>query len=151
MARRRARHALVHDLLDKALGLHASPLLAGLDADALVSLAELSRARRVPAGQVLFTCGQDAAEAYIVVSGRLELADENNSEESREEAGPGECIGELPALTGAPRVMTAIALVDSEVLELPPDVLLDLLADHPEVVRAFAERLSARVRGAGAR
>ncbi len=137
----------MHDLLDKALGLHASPLLAGLDADALVSLAELSRARKVPAGQVLFTRGQDAAEAYIVVSGHLRLVGEKSSEE----AVPGDCIGELPALTGAPRVMTATALVDSEVLELPPDVLLDLLADHPEVVRAFAERLSARVRSAGAR
>jgi len=138
----------VQDILDKALELHASPLFQGLDADALVSLAELAHGRALRAGEQLFAAGQETNEAYLVVRGKVRLEGDGGAVE---EAGPGDCIGELPALTGRPRVMTATAIDDVRVLEIPPDVLLDTLTDHPDVVRAFAAGLSARVRAAGKR
>ena len=58
--------------------------------------------------------------------------------------GPGEFTGDVAQLTGGPASSTAVARGDSEVYEVSPDALRELLNGHPDlgdlILHAFIAR-----------
>ena len=131
------------DLVHRAIALAGSPLFEALEPEPLLEIAERARSETVAAGAVLFARGDDSETVFVVVRGRLVLEREGGV---REELGPGQLAGELPALEGEPRGATATALEACELVRIEPDHLIDILSDHPEVVRALALNLARRVR-----
>ncbi len=96
-------------------------------------------------GDVLLRQGKASPYAFLVIHGRVVVkrAESGRSRITRT-AGPGEQFGEVSALHGTPRMATAIAETDAEVLRLSADDLRALMQTKAvdKVVRSrMAERL----------
>ena len=131
------------DVLERALALRAAPLFAPLDGEELLPIAELCSELSLDAGGELFAQGELGESLYVLVSGRVSVERDGHR---LAELKTGDCVGELAALDLDPRSATVTALEDCDFIRLERDDLFDLLSDHPELVRALAGVLVARLR-----
>ncbi len=131
------------DVLDRAIALHQAPLFAALTPDELLPLAELCSDVELGQGERLFGEGEPGDSLYVIVAGRVGI---EQAGRRVAELGVGECVGELAALDWEPRSATVVALEPTDLVRLERDDLLDQLGDHPELLRALAVVLSARLR-----
>ena len=104
-----------------------------LSDDDRVRLAEVVDLRALNAGDTLFKAGEPGDSLFIVRSGEIELyiKDKTGQKIVLTIAGPNEIFGELALLDRGARTATAIALNDSELLELDRDDLLLLFEKTP--------------------
>jgi CRP/FNR family cyclic AMP-dependent transcriptional regulator len=104
-----------------------------LSDDDRVRLAEVVDLRALNAGDTLFKAGEPGDSLFIVRSGEVELyiKDKTGQKIVLTIAGPNEIFGELALLDRGARTATAIALNDSELLELDRDDLLLLFEKTP--------------------
>lgn len=124
--------------------LAAVPAFAGFSADLLRRLSDRCVPTALPAGAWLFRQGDEGDGMYVVRSGRLELVrDMPGPPTPVGVLGPGEALGELSLLLGAPRSLSAEAIRDTELLRLDRTDVLDLLNDDLE----FAAGLTRVVAG----
>ncbi len=114
-------------------------LLAGLDDEALETLAGIALERRIPAGQVLFRQGQDADGFYVVLDGRLKVY--KLSPDGRQQIlhvfGPGQALAEAAVVAGEPFPAYAEALAESRVAYFPRDRFLRELEAKPDLARGM--------------
>lgn len=96
-------------------------------------LAEAIDLRRLAPGETLFQAGTPGESLYIVREGEIELFVRDNAGQKivLTIARPGEIFGELALLDRGPRTATAIALGDTELLELDREDLLLLFQKTP--------------------
>lgn len=96
-------------------------------------LAEAVDLRTLGPGEILFRAGMPGESLYIVRSGEIELFVKDNAGQKivLTIARPGEIFGELALLDRGPRTATAIALGDTELLELDREDLLLLFQKTP--------------------
>jgi lysophospholipid hydrolase len=100
-------------------------------------------------GDRLFSAGDESDALYILVSGRIYRALDDDAgvcalNENEEEFGRGELVGEVGVLTGQPREATLVAARDSELVRLPARELDRLAAAHPVVMRRLNQLLAQR-------
>ena len=110
---------------------------------ALRSEGRVARFRR---GQALFTEGDRAERVFVIERGWVMIT--SVASDAREIVlglrGPGDVIGDLSALDGAPRSATALALGDVEATAASGSTLLRALRDQAsamELLRVLARRL----------
>jgi thioredoxin reductase (NADPH) len=101
--------------------------------------------RRIQAGEVILTAGEQAARFFVVRAGRLEaVRDRGSGEELVVEIRPGQFSGEISALSGRRVWVTIRAVEPSEVIEVGRGALLSLVQTDSELsdlfVRAFILR-----------
>jgi CRP/FNR family cyclic AMP-dependent transcriptional regulator len=108
-------------------------LFEHLGADDRNRLAQMIDSRELAAGAVLFHTGEPGESLYIVRSGQVELfiKDTAGQKITLAVAGPNQVFGELALLDRGPRSATAMAVVDSRLLELRRDELLLLFGKSP--------------------
>lgn len=108
-------------------------LFEHLGPDDRVRLAEAVDLRLLAAGETLFQAGAPGDALYIVRSGEIELFVKDNAGQKivLTIARRGEIFGELALLDHGPRTATAIALADTELLELDREDLLLLFQKTP--------------------
>ncbi len=103
--------------------------------------------RELFAGEVLYRQGDPSDCAWLVEHGTVELVSVRGRREiSHGVLGPGELIGELGMLDGAPRSATAIARGDAVLLAIEHDQFLDRLASGDPIVRTLVASLLRRTR-----
>jgi CRP/FNR family cyclic AMP-dependent transcriptional regulator len=123
------------------------PLFSGLAPDRLEVLVEATTTRRLGAREELFHKGDEAAQVYVVASGRLKVVTTSagGDEVLLAILDEGEVVGELPLLTGGRRTANVVALEASELLALARRDFLRFLRDRPEaaieLMVVLAERL----------
>ncbi|MFO7961019.1 MAG: cyclic nucleotide-binding domain-containing protein [Nitriliruptoraceae bacterium] len=130
----RLRHHLA-ELFPEA---DVAELAATLDRTDLVTLAP---------GEVLFSEGDDADAAYLVISGRVRVLRHDRDGtivEPAGEVGTGELVGEHALLTEAPRDATVLAARRSQLARLPRSGFEAFLLGHPSTMLAVVRRLVAR-------
>lgn len=115
-------------------------------------LAQAIDRRTVAAGTTLFQTGDAGDCLYVVQSGEIELfiRDTTGQKIVLTVAGAGELFGELSMLDEQPRSATAIALADSELLELDRDDLLLLFRRSPEAAMGMLAAMGHMTRKADA-
>ena len=88
----------------------------------------------VTAGQTLFEAGHPGESLFVVRSGEIELFIKDNTGQKivLMNAIEGGLFGELALLDRGARTATAVALADSELLELDREDLLLLFQRHPD-------------------
>ena len=124
-------------------------LFADLDDDQLGHIAAAGTPQSLQRGVVLFQEGDEPGEFYLVLSGRVAIAQESDGgrESLLAVLGPGELFGEMGFLDGYNRSAQARALEESEVLVVPYAELRLLYENHPtalwSAVRLLARRLRA--------
>jgi CRP/FNR family cyclic AMP-dependent transcriptional regulator len=84
------------------------------------SLAEVIDHRHLVAGATLFNAGESGDSLFVVQAGEVELFIKDTAGQKivLTVAGRGEIFGELSLLDQGARTATAVALIDSELLEL---------------------------------
>ena len=133
---------MVTDVLERALALGASPAFASLAPEELLVLAEKATVATFGAGERLRDAHGDAV--HVVIGGRVRVR-------RHYDAGPGECVGDMAALVPAEAGADEItATTATRTLRLERDDFLDLLVDHPRVVRDLALLFAARLQGTAA-
>ncbi|MGA2490306.1 MAG: Crp/Fnr family transcriptional regulator [Anaerolineales bacterium] len=133
--------------------LGSMPLFAGLGEASLLALARAGNFMRVEKGQFIFFQSDPSEKVYIVRSGMISIVLE--SPDGREmvinEMHPGDFFGEVGVLTSQPRSTSAIARTESEMLVLPREAFLGILAVEPALARRILEITANRLRGSSER
>jgi CRP-like cAMP-binding protein len=121
---------------------------AGVADDDLRSLAATGGTRTLIRGDVLFAEGDVPDQLYIVLSGRIAIA--NRSIDGRESVlalmEPGDLFGDLAMLDGLPRSAEARALEASSVLAIPYGPVMALFEREPTLLWGVVRMLSSRMR-----
>ena len=118
--------------------------------DDRASLAEFIDIRKLEAGETLFKTGEPGESLYIVRDGEVELfiRDTAGQKILLAIAGNGEVFGELALLDRGPRTATAMALTDTELLELDREDLLLLFHKSPTAALRLLAAMSQMTRKA---
>ena len=121
---------------EKLRDIHLFELLEDADREQLAQVVEL---RALEAGTTLFKAGEPGESLYVVKSGDVELyiRDKTGQKIVLTVAGAGEIFGELALLDRGARTATAIALSDTELIELDRDDLLLLIQRTPTAALAL--------------
>ena len=123
-------------------------LFAELDDEQLDHIAAAGAVQSLQRGVVLFEEGAEPGEFYLVLSGRVAIAQE--SDDGRESLlavlGPGELFGEMGFLDGSNRSAQARALEESTVLMVPYTELRLLYENNPAALWSAVQLLARRLR-----
>jgi CRP-like cAMP-binding protein len=107
--------------------------------EALAELAREMKEVRLAAGTRLFTEGDAAGDAVLLVSGGVECVTAGGQ---RFVMGPDSMIGGLDSLAGETRWYSATALTEVVALRSDTSNLLDVMEDHPELGIGMARVLA---------
>ena len=124
-------------------------LFEHLSAEDRTRLAEVVDHLELSAGTTLFQSGEPGESLFVVRAGEIELYIKDTAGQKivLTVASPGEIFGELALLDRGARTATAVALVDTELLELDREDLLLLFQRN--VARGPAVKLAGGVVVAG--
>jgi CRP/FNR family cyclic AMP-dependent transcriptional regulator len=128
----------------RAALLATAPLLAGVDAEGLASVAERVVEVECHPGQVIARQGDVGTGFFIVASGQVRVIRDG---ETIATLGPGEFFGELSVLDGQPRTAQVVAAEPTVVLGLASWDFEAVIRERPEVALAVMRGLAARLRG----
>jgi CRP-like cAMP-binding protein len=130
---------------DDIAELARQPVLGLLERDALRLLAFAAETRSLRAGDILFRAGETADGAYLVRSGAVSLASQDDGGPADEIVRTGALIGELALFTATKRPVTAIAREPTQLVKLSRSVMRRVLAEFPgsaeEIAAVIGERL----------
>ena len=105
-------------------------------------------------GEQLFAAGDEADSLYLLRSGRLGVFrhEEGHPTQFLGVVRPGEPVGEMALIAGAPHSASVVALRDSEILALPRADFFDAVRTRPEVMIELSRLMlhRARERNSGA-
>ncbi len=133
------------------------PNLPDIPADsALARLFYNERARgdatwfSLPGGATLYKTGEPAEHLYFVRAGRLGAFRQEEGQEPQflGVIRPGEPVGEMSLIAGAPHSAYVVALRDSEILALPGQTFFDACEEDPAVMTELARLMILRSRQA---
>jgi CRP-like cAMP-binding protein len=125
-----------------------SEFFAEVDPELRLHLASLGRRRRLVRGDVLFAEGDEPQELFVVIDGRIAIA--NRSPDGRESVvalmESGDLFGEMAMLDGQPRSAEARALEPSIVLAIPYAPVQAMFDENPSLLWGVVRMLSRRLR-----
>ena len=123
-------------------------MFAGLAQEFLDPVLEQSEIRNLERGDVLFNENDTASDLFIVLSGRVAIA--NKSFDGRESVvalmETGDLFGEMPLFRPDGRSADARALEDSSVVVIPYEPVKTLYIEHPEMLWKVVDMLADRLK-----
>jgi thioredoxin reductase (NADPH) len=116
-----------------------------LHADHIDAMRRIGSQRAVPEGEIFLRVGDPADTFFYVLKGGFQLWDEAAGQALNANIlGAGQFIGEISFLTGGRMLYTMRAVSPAEVLAVPREAMLRLMAAEPEmsdiIVSVFAAR-----------
>jgi CRP-like cAMP-binding protein len=103
------------------------PFFEGFDAHETDELVSAGKVLELPRDAWAFVAGTQASASYLVVRGALEIFTRNGRMQRRVAiAGPGELVGFMAVINGAPRANNALAREACCLLELPRDAFMEI-------------------------
>lgn len=105
--------------------------------------------RRFRDGEIIFDEGDEGLDLYFIQSGRVEVRRAGIAG-SRVVAklGPGDFFGEMSVVLGESRTARAVAVGETELLELDGETLEGMCVERPEIAIRMIQRLAERLIGA---
>jgi CRP-like cAMP-binding protein len=99
-------------------------------------------------GTVLFKEGDKGQEAFLIISGRIQLRKDVLSEYPKmlSTVGPGDVVGEMALFDDQPRLAEAMVSEEAEVFVIPHDEFSERLAGMNPVMRRILRIMVERVR-----
>ncbi|MBI5610473.1 MAG: cyclic nucleotide-binding domain-containing protein [Deltaproteobacteria bacterium] len=136
---------MTRDPMDLVFLLKGVPLLSDLSGEQLLPVAEIVQHVHVEGGDLVFAEGQPGNHLYVILEGNIEIM---KGQEHLATLGTKECFGEMALLDQAPRMASARAQTDADLLAISRDDFQDLLDMHPALARGIIRVLTQRLRGA---
>jgi signal transduction histidine kinase len=131
---------------DRAL-LRRVPLFAALADDDLEWIAGACETAELAAGEVVAAEGDDGDALFVIAVGELEVVKRSRTTEVPiARLGPGEIVGEMAVLEGAPRNATIRAVEPSRVIRIGRDVVLELVRTRPSAAMSIIRTVTGRLR-----
>lgn len=134
--------------MDDLALLGRSDLFSAFDGEALERLLTGARSLHCERNQVLFVEGDEAAELFVMRSGRVALG--RRSIDGRESLvalmEAGDLFGEMPLFDAGERSTSARALEPSDLLRIPYQLVHDALDARPQLLWDVVALLSQRLR-----
>ena len=119
------------------------PMLRPLPLATIARLATLVNGREVPPGAVVVQEGETADDFFVIAHGR---ADVTKADRHLRRLGPGDCFGEIAALTRGPRTSTVRADTELKLLRLRGEHFVNVVSGYTPSESAagalVAERLA---------
>lgn len=137
--------------MDKVALLQATSLFAGINAKDLEELAQTLIVRKFKARQLIFRQGDYGSTLYIVARGRVHIylpASPDDLPLQTLEA--GDYFGELALFDNQPRSASALAATPVVLLELTQAVLMQCIAQRPNLALSLLKSMSTRLRATNA-
>lgn len=119
------------------------PLFSACSKKELARIAKVTDEVHLDDGAVLTTQDDRSSEAFVIVSGTVEV---KRNGRKVAELGPGSMIGQLGLLDRGPRTATAVAKGPIDVLVIGPREFSALLDDVPTLSHKLLRSLAAMVR-----
>jgi len=111
----------------------------------LAKVAAEARPLRLPAGQRLLRAGEPGDSMFVLSEGCLEVAiDGAGGEIVVGLLWPGDCVGEMSLLTGAPRSADVRSVEPSVLFEIRRETMAEILAGNPSLTERIAVIIDAR-------
>ena len=122
------------------------PALSGLTPHDRDTIIARGRIREAATGTAVMRLGEKGEAAYFVLEGKLVagVAGAEGTRRTLSTMGPGEIIGEIATLTGSTRTADIVAEEPSTLLEIPADVLRQLMA-APQFGALVLSKMSERL------
>jgi CRP-like cAMP-binding protein len=114
------------------------PLFQGMDESGLQGLGEVFERYEAEEGEVLFSSGERAEFVYLLVEGSVALKEDGKT---HIELQPVSVIGELGAMTGLSRRVTAVTMETSVLLRATGSDLMGYFTQNSQVAVAFYQNL----------
>ncbi len=134
-----------------AVALAAVPMFAQVEEEALLQLASSCRRRRIDAAEVsLFHEGDEPGSLYVILQGEIHIRTATAAGKIVHiaERGPGDHIGELSLIDGAPRMADAVTASPCELLVLRREAFLQCVEQNSKIALAVMTALAERLREA---
>ena len=130
-------------VLEQRVPLEALDLCRAMKPAEIAALAAALRPRLLDRGQRLFAAGDDGAELYLVLRGRVDIRLPATDDRYKRLAiyGPGTMFGDIAFLDPGPRAAEAVAVKPSELLILSRADFDRLRGDHPDAAIALLRAL----------
>jgi CRP-like cAMP-binding protein len=123
-------------------------LFAELEREELARIADAAEQRELRRGDVLFQEDDEPNELFVVLSGRIALA--NKSPDGRESLvalmEAGDVFGEMPLFDGLGRSTAARALEPCDVIAIPYAPVQEVYEGRPTLLWSVVAMLSGRIR-----
>jgi CRP-like cAMP-binding protein len=124
-------------------------LLSVLRPDQIRRLAQESIERVYACGEPVIRQGDTGDSMFVVIEGQVEVT------VTQADAGPvrlavmspGDYFGEMSLMTGAPRVATVTALVETRLTEVGKEAFRGILSSQPDLVDTLGDALRQRLAG----
>ena len=128
--------------------LNGSGLFALLNEEDRAALAARLQPTSIPAGELIFRCGDPGDSMYIISQGEVEIFvhDDTGHKILLEHCKPGDTFGELSLLDQGPRSASASVISDLEALRMDHATLDHFLRSHPSAAMALLASMGRRLR-----
>ncbi len=123
-------------------------IFSGLSEEALTEISKRASNRKVETGAALMKKGEPGDSLFLINEGWVKIVtvDSKGDELILNKCGPGEAIGEMALLDGGVRSAGAIALEDTQFLELNRETFEKILDQRTDVALAIIRGYSSRLR-----
>lgn len=140
------------DIFERVLILKNSEFFADVKTEDLSIVAKVLEEAQFHKGDIMFRQGDFGEDMYIVQSGRIGIAlnDNQSQPDFVSEMKKGDCFGEMGLLDEQPRSASAHVIEDSTVLILSKERLKTLISSYPELSLGMLKSLSLRLRNSNA-
>ncbi len=135
-------------IIERVIILQSVDVFSEVPPEQLAHVAAIATERSVSAGEVLFREQDDSDAMYVVLEGEVRLS---RGKQVVTEARQDDAFGTWSLFDDDPRVVDAVAVVDSRLLQLARDDFIDLLADNVEITRGVLKGIVMRLKGVAGR
>lgn len=132
--------------VQRLIDIRGHGILGALSLQEIQTLGAKIKVREFEAGDKVVRLGDSGESMYLIAEGTLEVCVPNQSGQLIPVANlwPGDCVGEMSLLTGAPRSADVNALSHGILLEVTKESLGPILEANPKLVDALSKILAER-------
>lgn len=135
-------------LIDQILFLQNIPIFQNLTVDELGQIAAITKTDNFEEDEILFKEGDLGDQAYIVISGEVEIYKRirKDNEITIARLKHGECFGEMALFDGEPRSASARTTAPSVLSIYSREDLMSVINQYPTIALGIINEISIRLR-----
>jgi len=130
-------------IIEKVLMLQNVDVLSGMSSEQLSFVAAIARETSVQPDYTIYREGDSPDGLYVVVSGVVRM---QRGKDEIDRIRPNGAFGVWALFDNEPRLTTAIAAEESQLLFVSRERFFDVLSDHVDIVEGIFKQLAQRLR-----